>query len=317
MHPAPSIIVFTTLSGAGFGLMAVLALGLAGLGQAGFLFAAVLALALCSAGLVASLFHLGHPERAWRALSQWRSSWLSREGILSLATLAGFSAFAGARLVLGIQLPLLGLMTAALCAATVYATAMIYASLRAVPLWHSRLTPLCYLLFSAAGGTLLAAWIAASFGARAAALQWSALLLLAGAWAAKALWWHGGERRGWAGSSPETATGLGSIGRVRLFEAPHTSPNYLMKEMVFRIGRRHARSLRAIAVGTGGALPALLVLLSLSVGTAWPLLLLAAFTHLVGLLAERWLFFAEARHAVGLYYGQGEGELRAAGRRQP
>ena len=90
MHPAPSIVVFTVLSGAGYGLLALLGLGvllgtmpatpatgLAGLG---------LGLGLATAGLVSSTFHLGHPERAWRALSQWRSSWLSREGVAALAT---------------------------------------------------------------------------------------------------------------------------------------------------------------------------------------------------------------------------------------
>jgi sulfite dehydrogenase (quinone) subunit SoeC len=306
VHPAPSLIVFTTLSGAGFGLMAVLSLGLPRLEPGGFFLAVALAFGLSAAGLVISLFHLGHPERAWRALSQWRSSWLSREGVLALATLAAFAAYAGARLMFGVEPVLLGGVAALLCTATVFATAMIYASLRAVPLWNSWLTPACYLLFSAAGGVLLAAAIATAFGDRAAGLQWLAILLLAAAWLAKALWWRGAGSRAFGDSTPESATGLGQIGHVRLFEAPHTSPNYLMTEMVFHIGRKHSARLQAVSVVLGGALPAFLIVASVLAGSAWPLLVIAAASHLAGILAERWLFFAEAKHVVALYYGFGE-----------
>ena len=95
MHPAASVILFTVTSGMGYGLLALLAvlgsLGVLppdpGLGLAGF----GTALALITAGLLASIFHLGHPERAWRALSQWRTSWLSREGVLAIMSLSAGS----------------------------------------------------------------------------------------------------------------------------------------------------------------------------------------------------------------------------------
>ena len=80
MHPAPSIIIFSTLSGAGFGLIAFQSLFPPGTGTWPTLLSAALAVGLCTAGLISSTFHLGRPERAWRALTQWRSSWLSREG---------------------------------------------------------------------------------------------------------------------------------------------------------------------------------------------------------------------------------------------
>src|SRR6188768_3043662 len=88
MHPAPSIIIFTTLSGLGYGLAAVLGLGLLDPAALATRLAYVLALALISGGLLSSTLHLGNPQRAWRALSQWRSSWLSREGVLAIATFA-------------------------------------------------------------------------------------------------------------------------------------------------------------------------------------------------------------------------------------
>src|SRR6476620_9216130 len=88
MHPAYSVILFTTASGAGYGLLALL--GLIGFnhGPASSLWfglvALIIALGLVSLGLLSSTFHLGRPERAWRAFSQWRSSWLSREGIAAV-----------------------------------------------------------------------------------------------------------------------------------------------------------------------------------------------------------------------------------------
>ena len=98
MHPAYSIIFFTTASGAGYGMLALLGLlTVSGalpaerwLGLAGF----ILGLGLVTFGLLSSTFHLGHPERAWRAFSQWRSSWLSREGVLAVATYVPVLAFA-------------------------------------------------------------------------------------------------------------------------------------------------------------------------------------------------------------------------------
>ncbi|RMH45677.1 MAG: hypothetical protein D6686_17085, partial [Alphaproteobacteria bacterium] len=153
MHPAPSLIIFTTLSGFGFGLMAWLGAGIGPAGGARTL-AAVLALAAAGAGLLASLGHLGNPQRAWRALSQWRSSWLSREGVMALATLAAFAAGTLAEL-LGRPAPVLGGLAAVLALGTLFCTAMIYAQLRTVPAWNTPLTPALFLAFALTGPAIL------------------------------------------------------------------------------------------------------------------------------------------------------------------
>ncbi|MBU0779657.1 MAG: dimethyl sulfoxide reductase anchor subunit, partial [Alphaproteobacteria bacterium] len=94
MHPAPSVILFTTFSGLGFGLLFWLGLGQpAPTGWVAFAFFA-LAYAMAVGGLLASTFHLGHPERAYLAVTQWRTSWLSREAIASIATLLTGGVFA-------------------------------------------------------------------------------------------------------------------------------------------------------------------------------------------------------------------------------
>ena len=124
------------------------------------------------------------------------------------------------------------------------------------------------------------------------------------AWGAKLMWWQCafGNSLKARGSTTGTATGLGSIGKVRLLEKPHSGENYLTKEMVHKIGRKHASKLRIIALLFGAVLPVVICLVVLTLQLA-PILLSAAFVCLLaGLFVERWLFFAEAQHAVSLYY---------------
>lgn len=291
MHPAPSLIAFSTLSGLGFGLLAWLGLGVPpAQGWMAAVFHA-LGLGLASAGLLASTFHLGNPRRAWRAFTQWRSSWLSREAWLAVAALLA-AGLHGLGAVLGERVAPLGWLSAALCLATVLATSMIYASIRAVPRWRAPTTPAVFLSLSVAGGALLA-------GATAVA-PW--LLLLAGALQILA-WRRGDGAFARAGTTLGTATGLGPMGRARAFEPPHTGSNYLLDEMAFRVGRRHARRLRALGLALAVALPAALMLLPVGHAAA----AVAVLSHLAGVLALRWLFFAEAEHVVALYYGRERG----------
>ncbi|MEW5424433.1 dimethyl sulfoxide reductase anchor subunit family protein [Amorphus sp. 3PC139-8] len=305
MHPAPSIIVFTTLSGIGFGLMVWLGLGLGPDGIVFALLASGLALAFASIGLLASLGHLGNPQRAWRALSQWRTSWLSREGVVSIATLILFGLYALAWVVYGQRTLWLGLPAAAGAVVTIYCTSMIYGSLKAVPRWSKPPTSLLFQAIALAGGALTLSALAPVSGAPEPTLLTLAELIMIAA-AATWLFWSARAadvRLDADGSSPETAIGLPGIGRVRLLEAPHTSPNYLMKEMVFRIGRQRAAALRRVALVLGFVLPFFAIALVLAVPALWPVLLVAIPVHLAGIAASRWLFFAEAQHVVSLYYG--------------
>ncbi len=298
MHPAPSMIVFTVLTGVGLGMVFWVGLGLAG--GAGWA-AVVIALLLAGLGGVASMGHLARPSAAWRAFSQWRSSWLSREACLLVATMAVFVIYAGLWLIGDLRFAPLGWIAAALALATVYATAMIYAQLRTVPRWSGTPTPSLFLATGLAGG--LVAVGAADGLSGAGAPVWAVLLALVLA-AAVAIWWQtraAGARRGLEGSSMETATGLAGRGRVRLFEPPHTGPNYLLREMAFEVGRSRAYQIRWLGALFGYLLPILLALMALPFG-GW-LLVPALLSHIVGLLAMRWLFFAEAEHVQALYYG--------------
>jgi DMSO reductase anchor subunit len=263
---------------------------------------AALGLGLAVSGLISSTLHLGNPQRAWRAFSQWQSSWLSREGVLAVLTCGLFGLWVVAGIA-GYALPnMLGYITAGLCVLTVFATAMIYAQLRPVPRWHSWLTPASYLGFSLSSGMLLMVMLHPHYDG----LAGGALGCLAIAWAVKVMWWMRASKTDVhsSGSDTATATALAGYADVRLFEKPHMTKNYLMKEMVFEVGRKHAQKLRLIALLLGAAVPAALLCLSLMIGGHVVIMVLAVAAHLAGLFVERWLFFAEAEHVVSLYYGR-------------
>ncbi len=314
MRPAYSVILFTTSSGAGYGVLAVLgimlALDLDPAPPGVTLLASAMGLALATLGLVASTFHLGRPERAWRAFSQWRTSWLSREGVAAIAVYATAVPLTA----LAWWWPqhvltrVLGVATALLALATILCTSMIYASLKTVPQWRHPTVPAVYLLLGMATGSLLLHAIFTLGGATAMLLQWFATAALAGACLAKECYWHANANR-----APElttaAATGLSNLGTVRLLDPPHTEANYLLREFGYVVARRHAERLRRLARLTAFAMPIGLSLALLL--PSLPLLLQAALTVLaatsafLGALIERWLFFAEARHTVMLYYGAG------------
>ena len=231
MHPAPSIVLFTVLSGLGLGQMVWLGLGL-GPDEGLFRWLACgLALAFAGAGGLASTGHLGRRENAWRAFSQWRSLWLSREACLMVAAMAAFGLYAAIWCLGGVRLWGLGLAASALSVATIHSTAMIYAQLKTVPRWSATPTPALFLVTGLTGGLLATGAVAGLVGVAVAA-WWVALALAVAA--GVAVWWQtsaAGAGRGSQGSSVESATGLGFMGRVRSFEAPHTGSNYLLREM--------------------------------------------------------------------------------------
>lgn len=289
MHPAPSVIFFSTFSGLGFGLLVFLGLGMpGGTGLNAFAFFTI-AYLLAVGGLISSTFHLGHPERALKAFTQWRSSWLSREAWCAVVALVLMAVYGAGLVFFGQRWTLLGLLGAAASLATVFTTSMIYAQLKTIPRWNSPYTPANFLSLCIAGGALLAGQVVPAI----------TLLALAGI-IQIATWRRGDTALADSGTNMATATGLGSIGTVRAFEPPHTGTNYLLREFAFVVGRKHAQKLRIIAIVLMSALPVLFLLLPFNHWMA----LLAVVSHIAGVLAARWLFFAQAEHVVGLYYGK-------------
>lgn len=329
MHPAYSVILFTTLSGAGYGLCVWVACYVlitidqgTPLNTAFVLSGLVLALTLMISGLLASTSHLGRPERAWRAVSQWRTSWLSREGVLAIATFAAMAPLVlRAGLVTALQpsisdeigtsatmavLTMASVPLSIVCAlATVICTGMIYQSLPTIRAWHQPLVTPLYVAMALASGAVLMVLLLRLHALPAFTTSCIALLFLALSFVWKLLYWRTID------TAPRThtvgtATGLGGFGSVRQLDPPHTQANYIMREMGYQVARKHAAKVRLVALLAGFFIPAVLLLLATIAPSTLAVVFsaLAAIAMAFGLVTERWLFFAEAEHVVMLYYGR-------------
>ena len=290
MHPAFSVILLTTLIGAGQGLFLALftvqSHSLVGLlepvdGRGFYAGGSALALALTGGGLVASFFHLGRPERAWRSAAQWRTSWLSRE-VIVLPAFMGALALWGVLHATGrapvlatpaqgtpIELSLVvGIAATLLAFALFVCTGMIYACLRFLAEWHTPLTPLNYTLMGGASGFTLAA-----------------------GWAALASPPHARFLAGWA-------IGIKHPNIVQRSQG-FMGDSFNTREFFHGRGAPLLRSVKSGFMLTAFALPAAM----LAFGPSRSDWLLAAFAvQYSGLLAERWFFFAQANHPQNLYY---------------
>jgi DMSO reductase anchor subunit len=301
MRPAWSVILLTTLIGAGQGLFLALyavelAAALGGLApppRAFYWAGSVIALALLGAGLAASFFHLGRPERAWRTAARWRTSWLSREVILlplamALIALWGLLHFLAAGATLAI-----GAAAAAACLALYVCTGMIYACIEFLQEWASALTPVNFAaLGCASGATLAAAWAAhAAPGAAGPAALGAALATAIAFFTRAASLARNRSLR--HKSSLQTAIG---VKHPRIEQKAQGAMGGSFNTREFFHGRAE-ETVRVLRIGFVAA--AFLAPLTL-IAAGW---MLAAFAvQFAGLLAERWVFFAEARHPQNLYY---------------
>ena len=304
MHPAWSVIVFTTVAGAAQGLVVLLALcTLLGVPlDAGFSgLALLLAVAMLLLGLGASFLHLGHPLRAWRAAAMWRTSWLSREVIVLPAFIGAVALWWLLLQVRGAVPPWLPLLAIVLSAGLWLCTAMIYACLRFIQEWAHPVTVANYGIIGLASGTLLGAALAVMAGEAALArgLLPLVLVLLLGAWTGRtlALVRNKGLK---LKSTLQSATGLKGAKLVQK-SMGMSAGSFNTREFFHGASAAAVRHVRlALHVLCFGAPVALLA--AVWAGAPLALLPLALVVHVPGLLAERWLFFAQARHPQNLYY---------------
>jgi DMSO reductase anchor subunit len=306
MHPAFSILFFTTLCGVGQGLIVAIALShMAGVGMADSFRRGVLALAevLLLAGLAASFFHLGHKARAWRAMLMWRTSWMSREVIVLPAFIA-LNALWLLALTLQWQSPwarALPLLAVAGAFGLWFCTAMIYACLKFIQEWAHALTITNFILIGLSSGAVVCCALAALAG-ETALLRWLspyALLCTLGAW-----WSRLSSLRRNARLQPvstlQSATGIASPKLVQK-SMGMSAGAFNTREFFHGASQRTVRSVKGFFLLTLFVLPTLLASLALGHDAAWPWVL-AALVQAPGLIAERWFFFAQARHPQNLYY---------------
>jgi len=322
MRPAISVILLTTLLGAGQGLfLAIVAhqfftlLGaVSGHGTRDLYGpAAAVAFALLVAGLIASFFHLGRPERAWRSAAMWRTSWLSREVIvlpafMGVVFLYGATQWTGYNPVL-VQLPggaavdaSMGLAAsgAALALALFVCTAMIYACLKFNREWHSPFTVANYILLGTASGFTLAAALAVMLSPPDSSFfaAWALAVTALGALSRGASLWRNARLR--PVSTVQTAIGVRHP-VIRQISQGFTAGSFNTREFFHGQAKSAVRWVKWLFLLFAFAVPAALVSAHLAGGP--PALLVAAIvSQMAGLMAERWFFFAEANHPQNLYY---------------
>lgn len=334
MKPALSVILFTVLSGAGLGALAVVGLAELAMRVLGssltwspaLTVMTAVALLLVVGGFCASTLHLANPRNAWRSLARWRTSWLSREALGALVlmpvafgyiVLHAMRAAAAATLAVAVVLDTTAWVL-------LYCTAMIYASLKPIRQWHTLRVPLVLALLAHASGSLLVVCAQAASATDVAGWSVAALLLFVAALVVKLEYWRfvgdasGGVTLARAlgvpqGVGPPSSNG-GATVASRLLDAGHSKRTFLTDEFVNTPASATRRWMRISAVLAGFVVP----LGWLAYGAAsvknvhdaapdWRMgaaAFVAFVACLAGLTAERWLFFAEARHTVRLYHGE-------------
>jgi DMSO reductase anchor subunit len=325
MNPAFSVILLTTLIGAGQGLFLALATlqiyALAGLlppasGPALFVAGSAVALALLAAGLLASFFHLGRPERAWRSAAMWRTSWLAREVIvlpafMAVVALYGLLFLSGWNPVLmtsargvAIDLALVVAIVGTLLAFALFVcTGMVYAAIRFLAEWHTALTPLNYTLMGGASGFTLAAGLAALIEPQRVTFLagWAIVLTALAALGRAASLLRNARLK--PRSTIQSAIGV-KHPVVTQRSMGFMGGSFNTREFFHGASKGWLRTVKPTFLLLAFAVPAVLLV----VGRAQPVeasaaTLLAAFVvQYVGLMAERWFFFAQARHPQNLYY---------------
>ena len=308
MKPAFSVLFFTVSSGAGYGLLmwmlyfqlfAQTTINLDDLFVIG-----LVGLTLVTIGLLSSTLHLANPKNAWRSFSRFRTSWLSREGVFAVLFYPAILAYA---LILWINdgqvtglAMIIGFACMVMALAIVICTGMIYASLKPIRQWHNPLTTPLYILFSLMSGSLLLSLINLALHGSLPKLVLVCFVvsLLITAIAKLSYFALIGKPDG---STINTATGF-SQAQVRLLDAGHNADTFLSKEFMFDAGAIKLLKLRRLMLLFVFILPLIVVVIAFYsplVSIAY----LAFISLFAGLLVERWLFFAEARHVVRLYHG--------------
>lgn len=316
MRPALSVVAFTVLAGAGIGVLVFVALlDLVAVVRSDAVSVehsriAALGWLLVVVGLCSSVLHLGRPTAAWRSLSRVKTSWLSREGLASLLLVGTafvwilamhFDAHAIARAILAIAILSLSWLT-------LYCTAMIYASLKPIRQWHTRRVPLAYFVLShLSGAIIVVGWLRAIGEPSFALAIATGLLVIAAAWSK--LDYYAYIASDAQRLSIEDAIGVPhgvgpprgtSVMRARLLDVGHSRGTFLTHEFDYTLAPTQRVALRMLYWVAGLVIPALWLGFGLD---DWHAAISVSLACLAGLGAERWLFFAEARHTMRLYHG--------------
>tara|TARA_B110000444_G_scaffold104065_1_gene98286 strand:- start:246 stop:1037 length:792 start_codon:yes stop_codon:yes gene_type:complete len=260
-----------------------------------------MAMVLVSIGLVSSTMHLANPKNAWRSFSRFRTSWLSREAVFAILLYPVAGLYAAAIFWQWPGVNILAGLSMILALVTLFTTSMIYASLKTIRQWNTPMVPALFMAYALISGGLLFLAVDAFFGTLKPQLQAVVMGLVVITLALKLVYffWQGKPQ----GATIQTATGF-SQASVRLLDAGHSAPTFLNREFGYQVAADQLLRLRIIMTLVTFIVPLALVYCVFGGLVGAELLGLAWLIMMAGLLLERWLFFAEARHVVRLYQGE-------------
>ncbi len=308
MHPSKSIIFFTVISGTGYGIFIGLLFNILFI-EISYslnykLFISLVSFLMIVLGLLSSTLHLGHPERAWRAFSQWKSSWLSREGLVSVITFFPMVLFyyfwinnINGYVFLLIILCVFSLLT-------IFCTGQMYATLKTIPSWNNSLVTPIYIFNGITVGSLFVYSINFYFNYNIFLYEKFIIITITINLLLKISYWILIRQK--TNTNIQTAVGIKSK-NISFFEGPHTGKNYLTTEMINKSNNKNNNFLRLTFCILTFIIPLYMInQYSTLIADQFILKLSMIFVFilaLVGMIIERYLFFIQSKHVVGLYYG--------------
>ena len=308
MHPSKSIIFFTVISGTGYGIFIGLLFNILFI-EISYslnykLFISLVSFLMIVLGLLSSTLHLGHPERAWRAFSQWKSSWLSREGLVSVITFFPMVLFyyfwinnINGYVFLLIILCIFSLLT-------IFCTGQMYATLKTIPSWNNSLVTPIYIFNGITVGSLFVYSINFYFNYNIFLYEKFIIITIILNLLLKISYWILIRQK--TNTNIQTAVGIKSK-NISFFEGPHTGKNYLTTEMINKSNNKNNNFLRLTFCILTFIIPMYMInQYSTLIADQFILKLSMIFVFilaLVGMIIERYLFFIQSKHVVGLYYG--------------
>ena len=308
MHPSKSIIFFTVISGTGYGIFIGLLFNILFI-EISYslnykLFISLVSFLMIVLGLLSSTLHLGHPERAWRAFSQWKSSWLSREGLVSVITFFPMVLFyyfwinnINGYVFLLIILCIFSLLT-------IFCTGQMYATLKTIPSWNNSLVTPIYIFNGITVGSLFVYSINFYFNYNIFLYEKFIIITITLNLLLKISYWILIRQK--TNTNIQTAVGIKSKD-ISFFEGPHTGKNYLTTEMINKSNNKNNNFLRLTFCILTFIIPLYMInQYSTLIADQFILKLSMIFVFilaLVGMIIERYLFFIQSKHVVGLYYG--------------
>ena len=308
MHPSKSIIFFTVISGTGYGIFIGLLFNILFI-EISYslnykLFISLVSFLMIVLGLLSSTLHLGHPERAWRAFSQWKSSWLSREGLVSVITFFPMVLFyyfwinnINGYVFLLIILCVFSLLT-------IFCTGQMYATLKTIPSWNNSLVTPIYIFNGITVGSLFVYSINFYFNYNIFLYEKFIIITIILNLLLKISYWILIRQK--INTNIQTAVGIKSK-NISFFEGPHTGKNYLTTEMINKSNNKNNNFLRLTFCILTFIIPMYMInQYSTLIVDQFILKLSMIFVFilaLVGMIIERYLFFIQSKHVVGLYYG--------------